>query len=57
MKKPKWKNTKQKIDCYFEQLKVLNKELETEQEILEDLVTPQSIKEEEKKFTINNWNH
>jgi len=52
MKKPKWKDTKKKIDGYFEEFKALNKELEKEEEILEDLVIPQSIKEEEKNLQL-----
>jgi hypothetical protein len=51
-KKPKWKDTEKKVNIYLEQIKILNKELYKEEEKLEDLLVPQSIKEEEKKLQL-----
>lgn len=46
------KKIHEKLDAYLEKLNVATKELETEQEILEDLVTPQSIKEKERNLKL-----
>ena len=46
------KKIHEKLDAYLEKLNVALEELETEQEILEDLVIPKSITEEEKKLRL-----